>query len=332
MVNCPNCNAGLPDQAQFCIYCGTKLAGLTPGAAAGAPEDSTDKIGLLKSRMAAFKAKMDSNGGQAQPEAVQPQPEGGQAPSGDEKAGVYSTNGYSEQYTIDRGSYNKPARTAVSAEDLSMANIMKQVTGGGSKAKPQQQPQPQPEPQPQPQSQVQPQPQPQSQPSAQETPANAVIPLKPGHCYLIEENKPNFCFVLFAHYTKEDFKGLCISRVNPKRIRGDYEMPEDAKILWLTDSTAASDDVIPPSLERITYDIKGFIAESKDGKTPLIVFDGLEYLLSNNQFNPVIRFLRRLVDECSMSDSVMLIPLSPLAISQQELKMLEREFDVVERD
>jgi hypothetical protein len=160
----------------------------------------------------------------------------------------------------------------------------------------------------------------------------AVIQLKAGHCYLIEENKPNFCFEIFSHYAQGDYIGLCISRVNPKRIKEDYGVGEESTLLWLTDSKAGGEDVIAPSLERITYDIKAFIGKNKEESTPLIVFDGLEYLLSNNQFNPVIRFLRHLVDECSMSDSVMLIPLSPLAISQQELKMLEREFDVVDRE
>jgi hypothetical protein len=286
MINCPKCNAELPDKAKFCITCGNKLTDAPPqgGGAEGQADDAPDKMSLLKQKLTSFKAK-----------------------TGD-PAGVYSTNGYKETYTLDRGTYNQPVvDDVVTPEDF---------TGGQGAG-------------PAPQKVV-------MKPmggAAQPLQQQMTIPLKAGHCYLIEENKPKFCFEIFSHYLKENYKGLSISRINPKRILEDFGIEEDAaSLLWLTDSTTSDENTIAPSLERITYDIKAFINKNKEDGTPLIIFDGLEYLLSNNQFNPVIRFLRHLVDECSMSDSVMLIPLSPLAISQQELKMLEREFDVVERD
>jgi len=281
MINCPHCNSELPDKAKFCIYCGNKIVD-SPQPQTTVPkpsDDPDDKMDILKQKLSSFKAKKEEQG------FVRPP---------DEKAGVYSTNGYKPQYTIERGTYNNPVVDEMSYKDVAVDETPAKVV-----MKP-------------------------------ATPA--VIQLKAGHCYLIEENKPNFCFEIFSHYVQSDYIGLCISRVNPKRIKEDYGISEGATLLWLTDSKTSGEEVIAPSLERITYDIKAFIGKNKGETTPLIVFDGLEYLLSNNPFNPVIRFLRHLIDECSMSDSVMLIPLSPLAISQQELKMLEREFDVVDRE
>ncbi len=169
---------------------------------------------------------------------------------------------------------------------------------------------------------------PAAEPAAEEEKPPAGPPkLKPGRGYLIEEDKPKYVFKLFSQHTTQGMKGLCISRANPKRIAEDYDL-ENAQLLWLTDSTTATANVIPPSLERITYDIRTFIAANDE---PIVLMDGLEYLMSNNKFNPVIRFLRHLVDECSESDCIMLIPISPMAISEQELKMIERELEVVEQ-
>ncbi len=295
MINCPNCNAELPDKAKFCITCGNKITTM-PRTVPKPPDENLDKMSLLKQKLSSFKNK-----------------------HGGDPAGVYSTNGYKETYQIDRGTYQAPVvDDSVTLNDFKNSGtaapqkvVMKPVA-----------PRPPPEPAPPP---------PQQQQPSGAPPVDA-IQLKPGHCYLMEENKPKFCFEVFSHYAKKDYTGLSISRINPKRLKEEFNMKDEATLLWLTDSTAGGDNTISPSLERITYDIKAFINKNKGDNTALIVFDGLEYLLSNNQFNPVIRFLRHLVDECSLSDSIMLIPLSPLAISQQELKMLEREFDVVDRD
>jgi len=292
MINCPNCNSELPDKAKFCVYCGNKISDAPPTQVTvpKPADDGDDKMNLLKKKLSSFKAKKEEQGFVKPPDA---------------KAGVYSTNGYLPQYTIERGTYNNPISDEMTYKDVQVDETPQKVVMKPTGAPPQSS----------------------ATPSLQD-----VIQLKAGHCYLIEENKPKFCFEVFSHFTQQNYTGLCISRVNPKRIREDYKIKEETTLLWLTDSKSGGEDVIAPSLERITYDIKAFIGKNKENSTPLIVFDGLEYLLSNNQFNPVIRFLRHLVDECSMSDSVMLIPLSPLAISQQELKMLEREFDVVDRE
>jgi archaellum biogenesis ATPase FlaH len=70
------------------------------------------------------------------------------------------------------------------------------------------------------------------------------------------------------------------------------------------------------------YVAEEFIEKNEKG---MILLDGLEYLISNNSFNPVLRFIRRLIDRISETESLFLIALSPKAINEQELKLLERE-------
>jgi hypothetical protein len=314
MIKCHMCKADLPDEAKFCINCGARRdalpqsAVLSPTSISPAPgSDGADKMSLLKAKLSTFKVKKESESNAG--------------------AGVYSTDGYKETYPIERGSYNISGNTDGSTPIMSKQDATKVVMK--PMAQYQSQPTPASVPQPAPAQPVLAPARPPSQNNIYSTSGGGSIGLKEGHCYLIEESKPKLCFNLFAHYTNGGYLGLCISRTNPKRLAQDFEFPQNSIILWLTDTTPPAPNMIPPSLERITYDIKGFVSKNKGQGTPLILFDGLEYLLSNNPFNPVIRFLRHLIDECSMNDSIMLIPLSPLAISQQELKMLERELDVL---
>ena len=95
-----------------------------------------------------------------------------------------------------------------------------------------------------------------------------------------------------------------------------------ALMYWLTDRDSNKETTISPSLENMIYVAEEFIDKSNEA---VLLLDGLEYLISNNSFNPVLRFIRRLIDKISESNSILLISVSPKAINEQELKLLERE-------
>jgi archaellum biogenesis ATPase FlaH len=60
-----------------------------------------------------------------------------------------------------------------------------------------------------------------------------------------------------------------------------------------------------------------------------VLLDGIEYLVSNNSFEAVLKFVRRLLDLVSESHYVLLISLSSSTLKEQELKVLERELEVI---
>ncbi len=151
------------------------------------------------------------------------------------------------------------------------------------------------------------------------------VKVEPGHCYLIEEEKPMYSNVLLARMMEDDgFRGLVITRMNPKRIRDEFSaMPE---ILWLTDKDSASEKTIPPSLEMIIHTIQGFMQGGGHG---IVVLDGIQYLISNTSFDAVLRFLRSLIDEISESSCILTLSLSPETLQEQEVSILEREMEVL---
>ncbi len=149
--------------------------------------------------------------------------------------------------------------------------------------------------------------------------------LKPGRSYLIEEDRPEASFRLFLKSVEGEKGGLLITRTNPKRVRETITVAS-VRVLWLTDREGSREETIPPALERIVYEIEGFMSKRPRGT---IMLDGLEYLVSNNSFDAVLKFVRRLVDTVSEGHHIILISLGPATVKEQELRMLEREMEVL---
>ena len=121
------------------------------------------------------------------------------------------------------------------------------------------------------------------------------------------------------------FKALTLSRMNPKRVRELYNV-ENATILWLTDREGDQNTTIQPILEKIIYRIEDTLNDP--GKSILLI-DGLDYLISNNNFDSVLRFLRKLIDDVSESEAILMVSLTPETIDEQGLKILEREMEII---
>lgn len=146
-----------------------------------------------------------------------------------------------------------------------------------------------------------------------------------GRIYIVEESQPVISFDAFLNIVSTPDKdsqrvsGLAISRQHPNLIREKYGL-EDVRIYWL--ATRAGDDVISPTnLGILTHTIVKFAEDSKRG---VILLDGLEYLVSNNDFNKVLRVVDQVSDHISQSKSVMIVPVDPRAFDPKELALLER--------
>lgn len=182
--------------------------------------------------------------------------------------------------------------------------------------------------------------QPQSQdepgtPPAEQAEAKAPEPMKVdiktvadslaiGYSYLIQEERLDSSLKIFSYLlTEKEFTGLCFTRSNPKKVREKFNL-EKVSMMWLTDQESDKETVVTPSLEGIIYIIEEFLGR---GKKTVLIIDGLEYLIGNNGFNPVLRFLRRLIDKISETETILIINVSPETMDDRELKLLERELE-----
>ncbi len=154
--------------------------------------------------------------------------------------------------------------------------------------------------------------------------------LQPGKCYIVEESPPDLSFDAFVNIlsTQEEacskVTGLAISRQHPDLIKQKYGL-EKTPIFWL--ATRAGQDVIAPTnLGILTHTIVKFIDESACG---VILLDGLEYLVSNNDFNKALRVINQVMDHVAQSQCRIIIPVDPRAFDPKELALLERNAEKI---
>ena len=159
------------------------------------------------------------------------------------------------------------------------------------------------------------------------TEAAPQVEIKPGHSYLVEEERPAGSIRLHVKKVDDGFSGLVISRLNPKQVRELFGAK--GEILWLTDKESKTEATIAPSLEVIIHKVE---ESMPPGESLVLLIDGLQYLISNTSFESVLRFIRRLIDDFSESSSIMMISVSPGTLSTQEISILERELETVKLD
>ncbi|MGM0404704.1 MAG: DnaA ATPase domain-containing protein [Thermoplasmatota archaeon] len=157
----------------------------------------------------------------------------------------------------------------------------------------------------------------------EETTSGITDELQPGVSYMIEEERPDKGFKLLEDILNKDNKVYIISRVNPNRIVKEYSLDE-AEMFWLSSRESENLKTVRPNLESITYRLEEIIEEGK-----VILLDGVEYLVSHTGFDATIQFLRHMVDMVSETDTIFLITVSPSALKEREISILEREMKVL---
>ncbi|ODS42975.1 MAG: hypothetical protein MSIBF_06915 [Candidatus Altiarchaeales archaeon IMC4] len=147
-----------------------------------------------------------------------------------------------------------------------------------------------------------------------------------GYTYLIKENNPDMTFKIFMHYIKKGYSGLCITRTNPTRVKEKYNLMS-TEVYWLTDTVTEEFSVAPNKLEEISVIILEFISGNEKS---IILIDGLEYLITKNDYRRTLHFVQHTRDNVSTKDSMLLVPIRPAAVEKKELEILEREVEVIE--
>ncbi|UCE45491.1 MAG: DUF835 domain-containing protein [Methanobacteriota archaeon] len=119
-------------------------------------------------------------------------------------------------------------------------------------------------------------------------------------------------------------KGLVVTRMYPDRIREAHGL-QVTPIVWLTESTG--DRRIPPTSVALMTDTMTRFMESNPNS--IVLLDGIEYLLTFNDFNRVLKSLDSLSETVWITKSRLLISLNPKVLEQRQLAMMERDRVVV---
>jgi hypothetical protein len=182
------------------------------------------------------------------------------------------------------------------------------------------------------------------------------------YVYLVEEPKPEFSFKLFADILKgrcwdcqndNSFpcesldcpqcklpcpcrectkyssrpQGLVITRQYPNDVRAKFFL-QTTPIVWLS-AVAGKDNMDPAKLNLLTDFVTNFMEKSQNG---VVLVDGIEYLVTTNDFQRVIKAMDRWTEAAMTSNSRLVITIDPRSFDPKELALLERNKEVVRPD
>jgi len=143
--------------------------------------------------------------------------------------------------------------------------------------------------------------------------------------YLVREPRADRIFELYVSLVSGCSRGLCITRMHPDDYRVRYSLP-DAGYVWLSKTAGRKERGVAVVEPTALVDIASAIAEfASDGGSAAVVLEGIEYMIAQNGFPSVERFLQKVNEKIVLSDSFLLISANPAAMKEQEYRLLARE-------
>jgi tetratricopeptide (TPR) repeat protein len=139
-----------------------------------------------------------------------------------------------------------------------------------------------------------------------------------GATYICKEPKSQKSFQFYLNLINGGAKGLCISRMHPDKLAKKFDLTDST--IWL--SKLPCDTCRNPSnLGKLAFTINQYLDKNP---ASIILLDGLEYLINNNDYQMVIRFIDDIHESIVVNDSIFIIPVSPASYTEKELTLLER--------
>lgn len=149
--------------------------------------------------------------------------------------------------------------------------------------------------------------------------------LERGVNYIVREKKPEESFEIFADLIFHGIKGLCITRMNPDVVRKKFGIEKSIPIYWL--SKIESEYSLEPTNVRLMVNtIEKFVNENQFG---VVLLDGLEYLISFNDFTTLVKVVEDVCEIVSAKKSNFILPINPSTFDEKEMARLERNMEIL---
>lgn len=151
------------------------------------------------------------------------------------------------------------------------------------------------------------------------------FPIEKGFIYLVKEKRPNVAFAMYNEAVTHGAKGMLAVREHPIRLKQMHQFTADT-IIWLT-RRAGKDHIDPTELSLLSLRMTKFVEKEKKS---VVLIEGLEYLITQNDFETVLRFYNHLHDFILSHDCAVVVVVDPRVLSMRELALLERAAKIVE--
>ncbi|MDW5562535.1 MAG: DUF835 domain-containing protein [Methanomassiliicoccus sp.] len=153
----------------------------------------------------------------------------------------------------------------------------------------------------------------------------AKVTLVSGHCDLVKAKRADASYRMFASEVENGSRGLLITNLHPQQVTERYG-PVKAPVMWLS-GQPGQDRLDPAALTIIQHTMVDFLQK---GSNSVLLLDGLDYLISENQLDKVLKLIYAVRDAVVVSGSKFIVPIDPLAIDAKDLAFIEREFEVID--
>ncbi len=151
--------------------------------------------------------------------------------------------------------------------------------------------------------------------------------LVPGKAYVVAGDSADGAYQLLARERERGSTGICITRTFPADLRKSYAL-KGVAIKWLS-RDAKGGGVNPTNLGAIVRDVTKLLDRASDA-SPVVLLDGLDYLMIQNDFPKVLKLVHTLTDTVSVRGARLLIPFNLEALDPTRRALLTRGATVLE--
>lgn len=142
-----------------------------------------------------------------------------------------------------------------------------------------------------------------------------------GNAYLIEVNAITQALSVVNDLTSDGTPALCILRSFPGNFLG--ALNRSVSCAWLTKYEGSTYDSIPvfsaSEMGRMVTEVRNFM---KEGEGRIVLLEGIEYLIIQNELNQVLKNLQSIVDQTVVTKGVLLLAIYPRALDDRILNTL----------
>lgn len=153
--------------------------------------------------------------------------------------------------------------------------------------------------------------------------AKTLPALKPSSTYLLKGQIPDEAYRVFIHAMGPELRGFCVTRIYPEKVREKFALTT-IPILWLS-NVGRENAVRPKDIEKLSLSLDQFINK----KNGVVLIDGMEFLITNNNFITVLRLVQSLRDQVAINNAILLLAVNPETLDSHQMTLLAREVDEV---
>ena len=149
--------------------------------------------------------------------------------------------------------------------------------------------------------------------------------LEEGRAYLVKERKPEKGLSYFHQAIDAGWRPMYITRQHPNHVlrrRGEH----DIRVVWLS-TTLGKDYIDPHNLNSLSNLVGNFVSDSPRA---VILLDGIEYLMINNDFARILHFLEYVNEQIALHRASVILSVDDRAFEPKELALIERNTSTLE--